>query len=83
MTGTVDFGPNPAANPNFVRLETGPAVVVDRDGGVLRFDGASGHGEYPETGSTAGPDGQSLLRTPGYNIAAVVAGLSDRALRGD
>ena len=83
VTGTVDFGPNPAANPNFVRLETGPAVVVDRDGGVLRFDGASGHGEYPETGSTAGPDGQSLLRTPGYNIAAVVAGLSDRALRGD
>jgi hypothetical protein len=83
LSGTVDFGPNPATNPNFVRLETGPAVVVDRDGGVLRFDGASGHGQYPETGSTVGPDGQPLLRTPGYNIAAVVAGLSDRAVRGD
>ena len=83
LTGTVDFGPNPAANPNFVRLETGPAVVVEPNGTVLRFDGASGHGEYPETGSTAGPDGQPLLRTPGYNIAAVVAGLSERAVRGD
>jgi hypothetical protein len=82
-TGTVDFGPNPAANPNFLRLETGPAVVVDRDGTVLRFDGASGHSQYPETGSTTGADGQPLLRTPGYNIAAVVAGLSDRAVRGD
>ncbi len=83
LTGTVDFGPNPATNPNFVRLETGPAVVVESNGGVLRFDGASGHGQYPETGSTVGPDGQPLLRTPGYNIAAVVAGLSDRAVRGD
>ena len=83
VSGTVDFGPNPAANPNFVRLETGPAVVVGRDGAVLRFDGASGHGQYPETGSTEGPDGRPLLRTPGYNIAAVVAGLSDRAVRGD
>lgn len=72
LTGTGDFGPNPATNPNFVRLETGPAVVVEPDGAALRFDGASGHSEYPENG-----------RTTLYNIAAVVAGLSDRAIRGD
>ncbi len=83
VTGTGDFGPNPATNPNFVRLETGPAVIVEPNGAALRFDGASGHSEYPENGSTVGPDGQSLLRTPGYNIAAVVAGLSERAIRGD
>jgi hypothetical protein len=72
LTGTVDFGPPPATNPNFVRLETGPAVVVDRNGGVLHFDGAAGHSDYPDRG-----------RTPLYNIAAVVSGLSERAIRGD
>jgi hypothetical protein len=83
LTGTGDFGPDPATNPNFVRLETGPAVVIDGAGGALRFDGASGHSEYPEIGSTTDPGGGPLLRTPGYNIAAVVAGLSERAIRGD
>ena len=67
ISGTVDFGPNPAANPNFVRLETGPTVVAGQD-----FDGASGHSEYPDAG-----------RTTLYNIAAVVSGLSQRAIRGD
>lgn len=71
LTGTVDFGPDPATNPNFVRLETGPTVVT-ANGTELRFDGASGHGEYPDSG-----------RTTVYNIAAVVSGLSDRAVRGD
>lgn len=71
LSGTVDFGPNPATNPNFVRLETGPAVV-DHDGEVRRFDGSSGHSEYPDAG-----------RTTVYNIAAVVSGLSERAIRGD
>lgn len=81
-TGTGHFGPNPATNPNFVRLETGPSVMVD-GGAVLQLDGASGHSEYPEVGSTTDPDGVPLLRTPGYNIAAVVGGLSDRAIKGD
>ena len=83
-SGTGDFGPNPATNPNFVRLETGPSVLHDGHGAaVLQFDGAAGHSDYPRLGSTTGPDGTPLLRTPGYNIAAVVAGLSDSAIKGD
>lgn len=83
-SGTGDFGPNPATNPNFVRLETGPSVLRDDHGAaVLQFDGAAGHSDYPRLGSTMGVDGAPLLRTPGYNIAAVVAGLSDSAIKGD
>ena len=83
-SGTGDFGPNPASTPNFVRLETGPSVIVEGHGGaVLQFDGAAGHSDYPRLGSTTGPDGTPLLRTPGYNIAALVAGLSDTAIKGD
>ena len=83
VTGTGAFGPNPATNPNFVRLETGPAVVTGPGGAALRFDGAAGHSEYPKLGSTRGPDGEALLRTPGYNLAAVVAGLSSQTIKGD
>lgn len=82
LSDTGEFGPNPATNPNFVRLETGPSVVVD-GGVVLQFDEASGHSDYPRLGTTVGPDGELLPRTPGYNIAAVVGGLSERAIRGD
>jgi hypothetical protein len=46
-------------------------------GGLLAA--ASGHSQYPET--AAGPGGQALLRTAGYNIAAVVAGLGENAIR--
>lgn len=67
LSGTVDFGPNPATNPTFVHLETGPTVIAGR-----AVDGASGHSEYPDAG-----------RTTAYNIAAVVSGLSERAIRGD
>jgi len=74
VTGAGEFGPNPATNPEFVRLETGAVAVP---GGLLA--GASGHSQYPET--AAGPGGQALLRTTGYNIAAVVAGLGDNAIR--
>lgn len=82
VSGAGDFGPNPATNPNFVRLETGPSVVVD-GGEALQFDGASGHSDYPRLGTTVGPDGTPLPRTTGYNIAAVVGGLSERAIKGD
>jgi hypothetical protein len=34
LSGTGEFGPNPATNPNFVRLETGPSVVVDGPSGA-------------------------------------------------
>ncbi len=83
LSGTGDFGPNPATNPAFVRLETGPAVQAGADGPALHFEGADGHSEYAQRGSAPGPGGLPLLRTPGYNIAAVVGGLSDRAIKGD
>jgi Alpha/beta hydrolase len=68
-SGTGEFGPNPATNPNFTRLGTGPAVVSDGHGGALTLEGAHGHSEYPRQG------GNGLPRTTGYNIAAVIAGL--------
>jgi hypothetical protein len=81
-SGTGHFGPNPATNPNFTRMETGPMTMLDGRGGVaLRFDGASGHSDYPRLGTTTGPDQTPLLRTTGYNIAAVVAGL--KPIEGD
>jgi hypothetical protein len=67
--GMGDFGPNPATNPNFTRLETGPVTVPDGfpgAGGMLQ--GAAGHSEYPRLAD----DGS--MRTTVYNIAAVVAG---------
>ena len=75
-SGTGHFGPNPATNPNFTRLETGPMTMLDGHGGVaLHLDGASGHSDYPRPGTTVMPDDTPLPRTTGYNIAAVVAGL--------
>ncbi|GAY13292.1 alpha/beta hydrolase [Mycobacterium sp. shizuoka-1] len=64
-TGAGDFGPNPATNPNFTRLETGTATVPD--GRTLAA--ASGHSDYPRWDST-----HNQLYTTGYNIAAVIAG---------
>lgn len=78
-----EFGPNPATNPNFVRLETGALTVSDGRGLTLPLDGAKGHSDYPRAGSPMGVVGPALPRTTGYNIAAVVAGLGDRAVRGD
>ncbi|WFR72972.1 hypothetical protein P9209_03720 [Prescottella defluvii] len=40
----------------------------------MRRDGAAGHSEYPRIGD----DGH--LRTSGYNLAVVVAGLPERAI---
>jgi hypothetical protein len=59
------FGPDPATNPNFVHLETGPVRAPDG----WQLEGAAGHSQYPEPGRAG------LPRTTGYNIAAVVAGL--------
>ena len=81
LTGAGEFGPEPAASPNFVHMETGPAEVIAGPGEVLNFDGAHGHSEYPRLGTTYGPDGQLLPRTTGYNIAAVVAGLDENVIR--
>ncbi|BAX97332.1 alpha/beta hydrolase [Mycobacteroides stephanolepidis] len=68
VMGLGDFGPNPATNPNFTHLETG--TVTTPDGRSL--EAAHKHSDYGRTAS----NGQ--LYTPGYNIAAVVAGLADQ-----
>lgn len=73
-----DFGPDPATNPNFTRLATGPATVPDGPGGTLDLEGASGHSDYPRLGENG------RLHTTGYNIAAVIAGLgTTNAIPGD
>jgi hypothetical protein len=75
LTGAGQFGPDPATNPNFTRLETDPATVADGAGHTVSFAGAGGHGEYADFTEDGSP------RTTSYNIAAVVAGLSDDAIR--
>ncbi|PIB78423.1 hypothetical protein CQY23_14305 [Mycobacterium celatum] len=63
-----NFGPNPATNPNFTHLATGPSTLPDG----RSLEGVSGphaHSQYPQQGDNGQP------RTSGYNIAAVVAGL--------
>ena len=77
-SGAGQFGPNPATNPNFTHLETGPAVVPSGPGpnaGDVSLGGAHGHSDYPRAADGGG------LRTTNYNIAAVVAGLEDNAVR--
>ncbi|HKP42118.1 alpha/beta hydrolase [Mycobacterium sp.] len=75
LSGAGQFGPNPATNPNFTHLATGAATVPDGLGGTLSLEAAHGHSDYPRFSS----DG--LPRTTNYNIAAVIAGLSDDAVR--
>lgn len=72
-----DFGSNPATNPEFTRLETGATTVPDGRGGTITLQEAHGHSDYPRF-----PDGGGL-RTTNYNIAAVLADLGDKAVRGD
>ncbi|MEV0508575.1 alpha/beta hydrolase [Nocardia tengchongensis] len=78
MTGSDDavaklpaFGENPKTLPGFTHLETGPHTTLD---GVNR-DGAYGHPDYPRNGD----NGQ--LRTSGWNIATIVAGLPTEAVQ--
>ncbi|WP_343598782.1 alpha/beta hydrolase [Mycobacterium sp.] len=64
-----DFGPNPATNPDFTHLATGPTTVPD--GRTLEgVSGSHAHSRYPQQGDNGQP------RTSGYNIAAVIAGLT-------
>ncbi|MBB3750409.1 hypothetical protein FHT44_002870 [Mycolicibacterium sp. BK634] len=65
LSGTGNFGPNPATNPNFTHMETGATVVPDG----RSLSAASGHSDYPRWDA---PNNQ--LYTTGYNIAAVIAG---------
>ncbi|MBB3606378.1 hypothetical protein FHT40_006069 [Mycolicibacterium sp. BK556] len=80
LTGAGDFGPNPATNPNFTHMETGAVSIPDGHGGILNLDAAHGHSDYPQPGTTIGPDGLTVPRTTGYNIAAVVASLDGNVI---
>ena len=75
LTGAGQFGPNPATNPNFTHLATGPVTVPDGNGGTLSLGGAQGHSEYPRFMDDGTP------RTTNYNIAAIIAGLDGNAIR--
>ncbi|WP_263995289.1 alpha/beta hydrolase family protein [Mycobacterium yunnanensis] len=75
LTGAGDFGPNPATNPNFTHLETGATAVPNGQGGTMSLGGASGHSDYPRFMDDGTP------RTTNYNIAAIIAGLDDNAVR--
>jgi hypothetical protein len=75
LSGAGQFGPNPATNPNFTHLATGPATVPDGTGGMLTLGGAQGHSEYPRLMDDGTP------RTTNYNIAAIIAGLDNNAIR--
>ncbi|OBI81119.1 alpha/beta hydrolase [Mycobacterium sp. E740] len=75
LTGAGQFGPDPASNPNFTHLETGAVTVPDGNGGSMDLGAAHGHSDYPRFGDNGMP------RTTNYNIAAVIAGLGDDAIR--
>jgi len=64
------FGAGPENIQGFTHLETGATTTDD---GIHR-DGATGHSEYPRPGD----NGQ--LRTTGWNIAMIVAGLPSHAV---
>jgi hypothetical protein len=70
MTDAGEFGPNPATNPNFIALETGASSASG-----IPLAEAHGHSDYPRP--VEGPNGSWLPRTTNYNIAAVVAGMSN------
>lgn len=69
-----NFGENPATNPNFTHLATGSATVPDGHGGTISLQDAHGHSDYPRFPGDGG------TRTTNYNIAAVLAGLGDKAV---
>lgn len=69
-----NFGDNPATNPNFTHLATGSATVPDGHGGTISLQDAHGHSDYPRFPNDGG------TRTTNYNIAAVLAGLGDKAV---
>lgn len=70
LGGFGDLGPDPATNSNFIQLDTHATTTTDG----RHLDGAAGHSEYPRMGSNG------ELRTPGYNISAVVAGIDDNSV---
>lgn len=71
--GPGPLGGGPHTTAGFTHLETDAATTPD---GQNR-SGATGHSEYARTGDNG------RLRTSGYNLAVVVAGLGDRVLATD
>ena len=67
-------GPNTNTLP-LEHLSSDPVTTAD---GVAR-QGAVGHSEYPRPFEVHNPDGttREVLRTPGYNLAIIGAGLAD------
>ncbi|GAB0104141.1 alpha/beta hydrolase [Nocardia sp. JMUB6875] len=69
------FGRSPAHLPWVTHLSTDELTVSDGHGNDRTYTGAEGHSEYPRTGSNG------ILHRSGYNLAAVVAGLPQNAMR--
>ena len=72
-----DFGGH-GPNTNTLPLEQLSSDATTTPDGVVR-QGASGHSEYPRPTDVHYPDGSTkqVLRTPGYNLAIIGAGLAD------
>lgn len=77
LPGLVDVGPHGPRTTTLPLEQLSTSAVTTPDG--LARDGAVGHSEYPRTFDAPRPDGTSepRLRTTGYNLAIVGAGLAD------
>jgi hypothetical protein len=71
------FGPQLQDVPGMTPLWTGDGWTHDASGPCVHLDGASGHSEYPRLGDN------QLLRTSGYNMAAIVANNPGAVITGD
>ena len=70
MGKTHQFGPDPSTS-DFEQLSVAGTTTPD---GVAR-EGVYTHADYPRDGSNG------ELRTSGYNMAVIIAGLADQAVR--
>ena len=77
LPGLADVGTHGPRTTTLPLEQLSTAATTTPDG-VAR-DGAVGHSEYPRTFEVQRPDGtqEQLLRTTGYNLAIVGAGLAD------
>ncbi|WP_374101739.1 hypothetical protein [Mycobacterium sp. SM1] len=59
-TGAGHFDPNPATNPNFTHLATGPSLAPDG----RHLEGAHGHSDYPRFPDDGGTRTTNYCRCP-------------------